>query len=164
MVDRTIPSAAWSPVSMPGMTEEVRSQQGGILALSGRSWRAQSGVHRVSSFLTSGVETSGGKVSRVEARGFRSAEAGLPNPGGGLSRPTPLWSVLRGQAGCEEELRTEHVPSQGPAGGPGQVRLHVGPLNAFCSVSGLVLSFPVYLQRGGSKPCQGGKVSTTRAP
>ena len=75
-------------------------------------------------------------------RGFRSAEAGLPNPNGRLSRPAPLWSVLGGQAGHEEEQRTEHLPSLEAAGDPGQVLPHVGPLSSFCSVSGLVLSFP----------------------
>ena len=73
----------------------------------------------------------------------------------GLSRPPPLWSVLGGQAGREEELRTEHLPSLGPAGDPGQVQLHVGTLSAFCSVSGLVLSFPAGPQRGGTSLCQG---------
>ena len=63
----------------------------------------------------------------MEGRGFRSAEAELPKPEGGLSRPPPLWSVLGGQAGREEELRTEHLPSLGPAGGPGQVQPQVGP-------------------------------------
>ena len=68
----------------------------------------------------------------AEGRGFRSAEAELPKPEGGLSRPPPLWSVLGGQAGREEELRTEHVPSLGPTGSPGQFRQHVEPLSAFC--------------------------------
>jgi len=67
------------------------------------------------------------------ADGFRLAEAGHTNPDGGLSRPPPLWSVLGGQAGREEELRTEHLPSLGPAGFPGQVQPHVGPLSTFCS-------------------------------
>ena len=105
--------------SMRVRTEVVRPQQGGILALAGGSWKAQSRVSRMSSFLTSGLGTSGGEVFQVEWGGFRLAEAGLPNPEGGRSRPPPLWSVLGGQAGHEEELRTEHLPSLGPMGGPG---------------------------------------------
>ena len=62
---------------------------------------------------------------------FRLAEAGHTNPDGGLSRPLPLWSVLGGQAGREEELRTEHLPSLGPVGFPGQVWPLVGPLSIF---------------------------------
>ena len=57
--------------------------------------------------------------------------------------------------GCEEEVSTEHLPSLGPAEGPGQVTPHVGALSAFCSDSGLVLSFPAGPQRGGTRPCQG---------
>ena len=38
----------------------------------------------------------------------------------GPEQNPPLWSVLGGQAGREEELRTEHLPCLGPAGGPGQ--------------------------------------------
>ena len=89
------------------------------------------------------------------ADGFRLAEAGHTNPDGGLSRPPPLWSVLGGQAGREEELMTEHLPSLGPTGSPGQVRQRVEPLSAFCSVSGLVLSFPEGPQRGGTRLCWG---------
>ena len=73
-------------------------------------------MSRMSSFLTSGLGTSGGEVFRAGGRGFRLAEAGLPKPEGGLSRAPPLWSVLGGQAGREEELRTEQLPSLGPAG------------------------------------------------
>lgn len=40
-----------------------------------RGFGAQSWV---SSFLTSGLGTSGGEVFQAEGRGFRSAEAGLP--------------------------------------------------------------------------------------
>ena len=110
----------------------------------------------MSSFLTSGLGTSGGEVFFwVEGRGFRSAEAEPPKPEGGLSRLPPLWSVLGGQAGREEELRTEHLPSLEAAGDPGQVLPHVGPLSAFCSVSGLVLSFPEGPQRGRTRLCQG---------
>ena len=39
----------------------------------------------------------------------------LLDPEGGLSRPRPLWSVLGGQAGCEEELRTRGRPWAGAA-------------------------------------------------
>ena len=88
---------------------------------------------------------------------FRSAEGVLPGYRG-RTKQTPvlsLWSVLGGQAGREEELRTEHLPSPGPTGGPGQVRPHVGPISAFSSDSGLVLSFPAGLQRGGTRSCQG---------
>ena len=145
---------------MQGRTEVLRPQQGGILALARGSWRAQSGV---SSFLTSGLGTTGGEVFQAEGRGFRLAEAGLPNPNGGLSRLPPLWSVLGGQAGREEELRTKHLPSLEAAGDPGQVLPHVGPLSAFCSVSGLVLSFPEG-PRGEGPGCARGKVSTTREP
>lgn len=56
--------------------------------------------------------------------------------------------MLGGQAGCEEEVSTKHLPSLGLAGGPGQVTSHVGVLSAFCSDSGLVLSFPAGPQRG----------------
>ena len=83
---------------MQRRTEVLRPQQGGILALARGSWTAQSVV---SSFLTSGLGTSGGQVFQAEGAGFRSAEAGLSNPNGGLSRPPPLWSVLGGQAGHE---------------------------------------------------------------
>lgn len=82
----------------------------------------------------------------MEGRGFRSAEAELPKPEGGLSRPPPLWSVLGGQAGCEEELRTHRRPWA--------VRPHVGTLSAFCSDSGLVLSFHAGPQRGETRSCQ----------
>ena len=56
---------------MQGRTEVVRPQQGGILALTRGSWRAQSGVSRVSSFLISGLGTSGGEVLRAEASGWQ---------------------------------------------------------------------------------------------
>ena len=68
-----------------------------------------------------------------------------PNP--------PLWSVLGVQAG--REVGTEHLPSLGPAEGPGQVRPHVGPLSAFPSNSGLVLSYSAGPQRAGSRLWQG---------
>ena len=71
MADGTITGPAWSPGSMRGRTEAVRRQQGGILTLARGSWRAQSGVSRVSSFLTSGLGTSGGEVLRVEASGWQ---------------------------------------------------------------------------------------------
>lgn len=89
------------------------------------------------------------------ADGFRLAEAGHTNPDGGLSRPPPLWSGLGGQAGREEELMTEHLPSLGPTGSPGQVRQRVEPLSAFCGGWGLVLNFHAGPQRGGTRSCQG---------
>ena len=119
MADGTLAGLVCRLGSMRVRTEVVRPQQGGILARAGGSWKAHSRVSRVSGFLTSGLGTPGGEVFQVEWGGFRLAEAGLPNPKGGRSRPPPLWSVLGGQAGCEEELRTEHLPSLGPTGGPG---------------------------------------------
>ena len=71
MADGTASGAAWSPGSMQGRTEAVRPQQGGILTLARGSWRAQSGVSRVSSFLTSGLGTSGGEVLQAEASGWQ---------------------------------------------------------------------------------------------
>ena len=140
---------------MRGRIEAVRLQQEGVLALARGSWRAQSGVGRVSSFLTAGFGISGGEVLRAEGIGFRLAEAGLPNPEVGLSRTPPLLSVLGGQAGREEELRTKHLRSLGALRGPGQVWPHVRSLSAFCSSLCLVLSFLLLLQRGWSRPCQG---------
>ena len=89
---------------------------------------------------------------RAEASGLLRVDS--PDPEGGLSRPPPLWSVLGGLAGHEKKLRPKHLPSLGPMGIPGQVRPHVGALSAFCSDSGLVLSFPAGPQRGRSRPCQ----------
>ena len=109
----------------------------------------------MSSFLTSGLGTSGGEVFQAEGGVFRLAEAGLPNPNGGLSRLLPLWSVLGGQAGREEELMTEHLPRLGPTGSPGQVRQRVEPLSAFCGGWDLVLNFHAGPQRGGTRSCQG---------
>ena len=154
MADRTTACSACSPGSMRGRIEAVRPQQGGILALARGSWGPQSGVSRVSSFLTAGLGSSGSEVLWAEGGGFRLAEAVLPNPKVGLSRTPPLWSVLGGQARREEELRTEHLCSLGPTRGPGQVGPHVGPLSGFCSVLCLVLSFLLLLQRGRSRPCQ----------
>ena len=85
------------------------------------------------------------------------------DPKAGLSRPPLLWSVSGGQAGCEEEVMTEHLPRLGPVRGPGQVWPHEGPLGAFCTDSGLVCSYPAGPHRGGSRPCQG-KGGTTREP
>ena len=65
----------------------------------------------------------------------------------------PLWSVLGVQAG--REVGTEHLPSLGPAGGPGQVQPHVGRLSAFLSDSGLVMSYSAGPQRAGSRLWQG---------
>ena len=71
-------------------------------------------------FLDLWLRASGGDVfgQRAEASGLLRVDS--PDPEGGLSRPPPLWSVLGGQAGCEEELKTEHLPCLGPTGGPGQ--------------------------------------------
>ena len=91
------------------------------------------------------VRFSGGQQRLQVGRGW------TPGP----EQNPPLWSVLGGQAGREEELRTEHLPSLEAAGDPGQVLPHVGPLSAFCSVSGLVLSFPEGPQRGRTRLCQG---------
>ena len=69
-------------------------------------------------FLDLWLRASGGEVfgQRAEASGPLRVDS--PDLEGGLSRPLPLWSVLGGQAGCEEELRTEHLPRLGPVGGP----------------------------------------------
>ena len=65
MADWTLAGIVWSLGSMQGRTEAVRPQQGGILALAGGTWRTQSGV---SSFLTSGLGTSGGEVFQAEPK------------------------------------------------------------------------------------------------
>ena len=140
---------------MRGRIEAVQPQQGGILALARGSWGDQSGVSRVSSFLTAGLGSSGSEVLWAEGGGFRLAEAVIPNPEVGLSRTPPLWSVLGGQAGREEDLRTEHLHSLGSARGHGQVGPHVGLLSAFSSGLCLVSSFLLLLQRGRSRPRQG---------
>ena len=106
-------------------------------------------------FLDLWLRASGSDVFRQRAEASGPLRVDSPDPEGGLSRPPPLWSVLGGQAGREEELRTEHLPSLEAAGDPGQVLPHVGPLSAFCSVSGLVLSFPEGPQRGRTRLCQG---------
>ena len=50
----------------------------------------------MSSFLASGLGTWGGEVFPAEGGDFRSAEAGLPKPKGGLRRPpTPVFSAGR---------------------------------------------------------------------
>ena len=110
------------------------------------------------------LRVSGGEVFGQRAEASDSPRVDSLDPKGGLSRFPPLWSVLGGQAGGEEELRTEHLPSLGPAGGPGQVRPYVGPLSAFCSDSGLVLSFTAGPKRGKSRPCQGKSVHYKGTP
>ena len=64
---------------MQGRTEVGRPQQGGILALTRGSWRAQSGV---SGFLTSGLGTSGGEVFQAEGREASGQQR--------LDSPTPM--------------------------------------------------------------------------
>ena len=103
-------------------------------------------MKRVSSFLTSDLGTSRPEAIRQRAEASGPKRVDLPDTDGGLSRPLPLWSVLGGQAGCEEELRTHRRPWA--------VRPHVGTLSAFCSDSGLVLSFHAGPQRGETRSCQ----------
>ena len=77
----------------------------------------------MSSFLTSGLGTLGGEVYLGGGQRLQVGRGWTPWP----EQNPPLWSVLGGQAGREEELRTEHLPSLGPAGGPEQVQPQVGP-------------------------------------
>lgn len=79
------------------------------------------------SFFTSGLGASGGEVlgQRVEASDPQRMDS--RDRKAGLNRPPPLWSVLAGQVRGEEEVRTEHLPSRGLTGGPGQLQPHVGP-------------------------------------
>ena len=88
---------------------------------------------------------SGGGWRLQVGRGWTARTEQMPAP----------WSVLGGQAGHEEQLRTKHLPSLEPPGGPEQVWPNVGPLSTFCTDSGLVLSYPTGPQRGRSRPCQG---------
>ena len=111
-------------------------------------------MKRVSSFLTSGLGTSRPEAIRQRAEASGPQRVDLPDTEGGLSRPLPLWSVLEGLAG-REKLRPKHLPSLGPAGGPGQVQPHVGRLSAFLSDSGLVMSYSAGPQRAGSRLWQG---------
>ena len=67
-------------------------------------------MNRVSSFLTSGLGTSRPEVIRRKAEASAPQRVGFPDPEGGLSRPPPLWLVLEGQAGCQEELRAYGRP------------------------------------------------------
>lgn len=65
MADGTLAGLVWSLDPMQGRTKAVRPQQGGILALARGSWRVQSGV---SSFLNSGLGTSGGEVFQEQPK------------------------------------------------------------------------------------------------
>ena len=67
-------------------------------------------MNRVSSFLTSGLGTSRPEVIRQKADASGPQRVGFPDPEGGLSRPPPLWLVLEGLAGCQEELRAYGRP------------------------------------------------------
>lgn len=72
-------------------------------------------VNRVNSFLTSGLGASRPEVIRPGGGGEGAETSGpqrvdFPDPEGGLSRPPPLWLVLEGQAGCQEELRAYGRP------------------------------------------------------
>ena len=80
MADGTIACPAWGPGSMRGRIEAVRPQQGGILTLARGSWGAQSGVSRVSSFLTAGLGNSGGEVLRAEVEDSGWQRLASPTP------------------------------------------------------------------------------------
>lgn len=88
-------------------------------------------MNRVRSFLTH-------LGSRDPGGGWRPrlAEAGLP----GLEQMPAPWSVLGGQAGHEEQLRTKHLPSLEPWRPVAGASQNVGPLSAFCTDWHLVLS------------------------
>ena len=107
----------------------------------------------MSGLFTSGLWASGELLGqRVEASYLQRMDS--QDPEAGQNRTPSLWSVLGSQAGHEGEVRTEHPPSLGHVGGPGQVTPHVGSLSAFCSDSGFVLSFPAVPQGGWTGPCQ----------
>lgn len=97
---------------------------------------------------------------RVEASDLQ--RMGLLRPRGRTEKtPTSVVSV-EDQSGCEGEVKTQASPSPDPAGGPGQVWPHVGPLSTFCADSGLIL---VTLQvPKGEEPGCAREEGTTREP